>query len=94
MQHLTENACDGVGGNIKGLAAYANLQRPISKQILTPLQLFEFANAEIHGVGSFFISKDHVDQVAQFLQPRFSNSPKFKGTRKNTNSFLLVPIHR
>ena len=78
-----KNACDGVGGNIKGLAAYANLQRPISNQILTPLQLFEFANAEIHGVGSFFISKDHVDQVVQFLQPRFSNSPKFKGTCKN-----------
>ena len=90
MQHLTEkNASDGVGGTIKRLAAHASFQRPISNQILTPLQLFEFVNVEIHGVTSFFISTEHVDQVALFLQPRFSNSSKFNGNRKN-HQFIPV----
>ena len=70
-----KNASDGVGGTIKRLAAHASLQRPNSNQIPTPLQLFEFANVEIHGVTSFFISTEHADQVAQFLQPRFSDYP-------------------
>ena len=59
-----KNVCDGVGGTIKNLAAHASLQRPISNQILTPLQLFEFGNVGIHDVTSFFISTEHVDQVA------------------------------
>ena len=83
-----KNACDGVGCTIKRLAAHASLQRPISNQILTPLQLFEFANVEIHFFTSF-ISTEYVDQVVQFLQPRFLNSPKFKGTRKN-HQFIPV----
>ena len=69
-----KQAFDGVGGIIKRLATHASLQRPISNQILTTLQLFEFSNVEIHGVTSFLISTEHVDQVAQFLQSRFSNS--------------------
>lgn len=72
-----KNACDGVGRTIKHLAAHASLQRPISNQILTPLQLFEFAKVEIPGVTSFYISTEHVNKVAQFLQQRFLNSPKF-----------------
>ena len=78
-----KNACDGVGGTIKRLAARASLQRPISNQILTPLQLFEFANKEIPGVTTFYIDSNAVSKVAEFLEPRFSNAPKFKGTRKN-----------
>ena len=32
-----KNACDGVGGTIKRLAAYAILQRPTTDQILNPM---------------------------------------------------------
>ena len=84
-----KNVCDGVGGTIKRLAARASLQRPISNQILTPLQLFEFAKVEIPGVTSFYISTEHVNKVAQILQQRFLNPPKFKGTRKN-HQFIPV----
>ena len=35
--------CDGVGGTIKRLAARASLQRPYHEQIMTPRQLYEFA---------------------------------------------------
>ena len=66
-----KNVFDGVGGTIKCFAAHASLQRPILNQILTPLQLFEFANAEIHGVTSFSISTEHVDHVALFLTQIF-----------------------
>ena len=45
-----KNACGGVGGTLKKFAARASFQRPFSEQILTPNQLFEFANSEITGV--------------------------------------------
>ena len=41
--HHGKNACDGVGGTIKRLAVHASLQCPFSNQILTPKQLFDFA---------------------------------------------------
>ena len=84
-----ENACDGVGGTIKHLAAYAGLQRPISDQILTPLNLFEFAKKKIAGITTFFVNTEDVEKAAQFLRPRFKNAPKIKGTRKN-HQFMHV----
>ena len=39
--------CDGVGGTVKRLAAHASLQRPYYDQIMTPHQLFVFAQSEI-----------------------------------------------
>ena len=66
-----QNACDGVDVTMKCLATHASLEKPILNQILTPLQLFEFANAEIHGVTSFSISTEHVDHVALFLTQIF-----------------------
>ena len=42
-----KNACDRVGGTIKRLAAHASLQCPFSNQILTPKQLFDFAEANV-----------------------------------------------
>ena len=43
--HHGKNACDGVGGTIKRLAAHASLQYPFWNQILTPKQLSDFAEA-------------------------------------------------
>ena len=42
-----KNSCDGIGGTIKMLVANASLQRPIKEQILTPKQLFLYADSEI-----------------------------------------------
>lgn len=39
-----KGASDGVGGTVKRLAARASLQRPYEQQIMTPLQLFEWAS--------------------------------------------------
>ena len=78
-----KNACDGVGGTIKCLAARASLQRAVSDQILTPKQLFEFTTKEIDGGSAFYIDTNSVDTIARFLEPRFSKSVTFKGTRRN-----------
>ena len=39
-----KGASDGVGGTVKRLAARASLQRPYEQQIMTPLQLYEWAS--------------------------------------------------
>ena len=78
-----KNACYGVGGTIKRFAASVSLQRPITDQILNPIHLFEFVKNEITGVTCAFVDTSDVEKISLFLQPRFTNSPKFKGTRKN-----------
>ena len=44
-----KSACDGIGGTVKNLTAKASLQRPIDKQILTPLDMFNFCEESIQG---------------------------------------------
>ena len=38
-----KGACDGLGGTVKHLAARASLQRSYQEQIMTPLQLYNWA---------------------------------------------------
>ena len=89
-----KNASDGVGGTIKGLAAHASLQRLISNQILTPLQLFEFANVEIHGVTSFLSAQNTLTKLPYSYNPDFRIHPSSMAIARTTNSFLLVTIYR
>ena len=77
------NACDRVGGTIKKLAANASLQRPFSNQILTLKQLFDFAEANVDGITSFFMSSGEVVSNTEFLELRFATSNKFEGTRSH-----------
>ena len=44
-----KSTCDGIGGTVKRLTAKASLQRPIDKQILTPLDMFNFCEESIQG---------------------------------------------
>ena len=78
-----KNACDGVGGTVKRLAARASLQRAVSDQILTPTQLFEFTAKEIEAVSAFYIDTNSVITIACSLDSRFSKSVTFKGTCRN-----------
>jgi len=50
--------CDGVGGTVIWLAARASLQRPYSDQIMSPKQLFLFAQTEIPTVNFYFATTD------------------------------------
>ena len=65
------------------MAAHASLQRPLSEQILTPIQLFEFANSEITGVTTFFVNSQFVKENIPFLESMFSNCSTFNGIHKN-----------
>ena len=65
------NACGGVGGTIKILAARASLQRAVQNQILNPYQLYDFAKSEIHGITYFVVGKHHVGDISKILPPRF-----------------------
>ena len=76
-----KSPCDGLGGTIKRLAARASLQRPLSDQILTAEQLYEFCLKEVQGISVFFLSKEEIDETRQFLAKRFQNVHTLPGTR-------------
>ena len=85
-----KDACDGVRGTVKRLAAHASLQRAKEKQILTPRQLYEFASEEeIPGITSFYVSSDDIQRNRPFLENRFSLGKTIPGTR---SYHCFVPI--
>ena len=45
-----KGACDGLGGTVKRLAARASLQRLYDRQIMTPMQLYEWAHDNLQGI--------------------------------------------
>ena len=63
-----KNVFNRVGGTIKRLAAHASIQRPFSNQILTPKQLFDFAEANVDSVTLFFVSSAEVVSNTGFLE--------------------------
>ena len=64
-----KNSCDRFGGTVKRLATRAGLQRPLDNQILTPYQLFEFANQDISGIKSFCVDSETAKKTAAILEP-------------------------
>ena len=60
-----KNACDGVGGTVRKLAAHAILQQAKEKQSLTPRQLYAFASEEIT---LFYVSSDDTQRNRIFLE--------------------------
>ena len=77
------NAYNGVGSTIKRLLAHASLQHPFSNQILTPKQLFDFAEANVDGITSFLVSSGEVVSNTEFLVSQFATSSTFKGTQSH-----------
>ena len=86
-----KSPCDGLGGTIKRLVARASLQAVTNNQILTPSQMFTWANQNIKGIKFFYVSSDDVQANAeQFqLEDRFSSSKTVSGTRSH-HSFVPV----
>ena len=77
-----KGACDGVGGAVKRLAAKASLQKLFDEQIMTPLQLFEWASANIPSTIFRFCSKEDYQRTKEMLELRFAMSRTIPGTRK------------
>ena len=78
-----KNACDGVGGTIKRAAAHASLQRPLSNQILTPKQLYDFASQELKGILCFYVSSNDIEMNRSMLESRFTKRKTIPGTRSH-----------
>jgi len=74
--------CDGVGGTVKRLAARAILQRPVDNQLLTPRQLFEFAQSEITSINFHYATAADYEKEETLLRSRFESSRTVAGTHK------------
>lgn len=74
--------CDGLGGNLKRLAARASLQLPPSKAIITPMRLYEWAKSSLKQTAIYFCSKDDIERQRIFLEPRFASTVTISGTKK------------
>lgn len=74
--------CDGIGGNLKRLAARASLQRPSSEQILTANALFKWATENLLSTSVYFSSQEEHNILEASLKDRFSAAKTIPGTQK------------
>ena len=77
-----KGACDGLGGTVKRLAAKASLQRPFEEQIMTPIQLYEWASSNIPGIFFDYCSTEEYNSEAKNLEEQFKNCRTVPGTRQ------------
>ena len=80
--------CDGIGGTVKTLAAKDSLQRPYCEQIMTPRQLFQFAEDNISGISFFLLHHSGLGRGGQVLTREI---PQGKNDTRNTLS-CFIPI--
>jgi len=81
--HQSWQECDGVGGTVKREAARASLQATTTGHILSPKDLYEWAQAHIKHVTFFFISKEEVASHRKQQLERFKHSKTVAGTRSH-----------
>ena len=74
-------AHDGVGATIKREATKHSLRQVYDGHILTPRDLFEFAQEHIHNIKVFYVDKEEIDGKREFLEDRFSLAKTIPGTR-------------
>lgn len=74
--------CDGLGGTVKRMAARASLQRPLTDQIQTPQQLFDYAKENIPGMNFVYTTIEEHTEMAQILEGRFKKALPIPGTRE------------
>lgn len=78
-----KSPCDGIGRTIKREAASASLTVTLDNQILTPTELFTWANDNISGVKMFFISEEDIINHKETFQlnERYNGVKTVPGTR-------------
>lgn len=84
-----KSACDGLGGTVKRLVAKASLQRPLHNQILTPLQMFDWATANISGMNFVFVNNKEYYDAQPKMDRRYQKTVVLDGTR-SFHSFIPV----
>lgn len=78
-----KNPCDGVGGTTKRLVLKASLQRTDNNHILSAKHFFDFCVSHIEGIKYFFTTKEEVELMSSFLEPRFKKAITIPGTQKH-----------
>lgn len=80
-----KSPCDGIGGTVKRLVAWASLQMIDGGCIDTPQQMFNWCCKSITGINFCFISNDHVsNNVTNFkLEERYSQCMTVPGTKSH-----------
>jgi hypothetical protein len=82
LRHPMESACYGVGGTLKRLAAKASLQRPYNDQIMTPHQLYEWAQSSILNLNFYFVTENEYREEEGLLSSRFATAETVRGTQQ------------
>lgn len=81
--------CDGIGGNLKRLAARASLQVSAENHILTPEALYQWVKKNLTKTIVFFSSKSNHEMTAETLKNRFAEATTISGTQKY---HAVIPI--
>lgn len=66
------------------------LQRPISGQILSAEEMFEFCKTNITGISFLFVSEKDTMLIGKVLESRFEKSLTVRNTREY-HSFVPLP---
>lgn len=74
--------CDGLGGNLKRLAARASLQAVANKAITTPERLYEWAKTAMPQTNVYYAAKKDIEENRCFLKNRFAAAVTIPGTKK------------
>lgn len=77
-----KNACDGVGGTVKRLAAFASLRMVYNDQIMTPRQLYDWAKDNIANISFLYSTTDEYEAEGKTLKSRFEAARTIKGTQQ------------
>jgi hypothetical protein len=78
-----KSVCDEIGGTVKRLAARSSLQHTTDNHILTPVELYEWSQSNVHGITFFYVSLTDVEQHRPSLLKRFANAGTIPGTRSH-----------
>jgi hypothetical protein len=84
-----KSACDGVCGTLKMLAAKASLQRPYNDEIMTPDQLYEWAQSSILNFNFDFVTENEYKEEEGLLSSRFATAETVRGTQQ-LHAFMPV----
>lgn len=80
-----KNACDGVGGSVKRLAAQASLRMVYNDQIMTPRQLYDWAKENIKNIDFIYSTQDEYQHERTLLERRLEEAKTVKGTQQFHN---------
>ncbi|KAE8737961.1 hypothetical protein FOCC_FOCC016570 [Frankliniella occidentalis] len=84
-----KSACDGIGGTIKRLATYyAKQHKEPGSQITSARRLFEWAQSNVKGICTLWVSTQEVAAVERELKNRFDSAYKIDGIK---SSHSVIP---